>query len=60
MTICKNCGAAIKFIARRENYSVMVDAEETTVYTFSGREVVGHQKHICKGKEDGRKEGENK
>lgn len=53
MQICKNCRKPIRFIARTNATSVMVNADEVTVYTESGREVKGYTEHICeKDKEE--------
>ena len=51
MQVCKNCGAYIRYIARTNNTSVTVNADEVTIYTLNGREVRGFTPHACKPKE---------
>lgn len=48
MQKCEYCGKDVKYVAIKMNQSVVVDAEEKTFYTITGREVKGFEKHICK------------
>ena len=58
MQICKNCGAAIRYIATSAGTAVMCDNEKVPFVTENGRKTFGYLIHNCKIKEnkDGKKE----
>lgn len=47
MQKCSVCGKAIRYIFSKGNV-IICNAEEKTVYTESGRKVVGCEVHDCK------------
>lgn len=47
MQVCKNCGAALKYIATSHDTVIVCNSEPVTVYTESGRKVEGYTIHNC-------------
>ena len=58
MQICKNCGAAIRYIATSAGTAVICDNEKIIFVTENGRKTSGYLIHNCNKKEakDGKKE----
>jgi hypothetical protein len=49
---CKNCGAAIKYIATTSQQSIACNAEKLRFVTENGRVTYGYLIHVCEDKEN--------